>query len=293
MEEQLTAIFFDIDDFCKRFEPIWNKKLLRSGVKQRQRQGNMSLSEIMAILAMFHLSHYRTFKEFYQQQVSAYWRREFPHLLSYERFVWLKSTAIIPLCTFLNTKKGKTTGISYVDSTALPICHNRRIYRNKVFRGLAERGKTSVGWFYGFKLHLIINHVGEVISFALTRGNVDDRAPVEKLAKNLTGNLFGDKGYISKLLENLLFKNHVNLITKMKKNMKKKPLSKTNKFFLGKRGLVETVIDQLKNICQISHTRHRSPTNFVVNILGGLVAYAFKARKPSFHLPLSTALIQN
>ena len=138
-----------------------------------------------------------------------------------------------------------------------------------------------MGWFFGFKIHLVINHVGEIISFCFTKGNIDDRAVLEKLLKNLTGIVAGDKGYISKKKTDILEKQGLKLITKVKKNMKKKVLSKFEKFFLSKRGIIETVIDQLKAICQIEHSRHRSIMNFISNLLSALVAYILRPRKPS------------
>ena len=161
------------------------------------------------------------------------------------------------------------------------VCHNRRIYRNKVFKGIAERGHCSVGFFYGFKLHLAINQQGEIVSFCITKGNVDDRQVVEKLMRGLTGLSAGDKGYLSKNLEETLAKQGLKLITKVRKNMKKKMLSAFEKFFLYQRSIVETVIDQLKSICHIEHTRHRSPVNFLVNLVSGLAGYCLKPSKPS------------
>lgn len=292
MDEQLTMIFCEMDDFCNGFEANWNKKLLGSCLKQRQRRGEMSLSEVMTVITMFHLSQYRTFKDFYKRQVCIHWQKEFPRLVTYQRFIQLQSNAIIPLCEFAKLKKGRNTGIFYVDSTSIPVCNNRRIRRNKVFKSLAERGKTTMGWFYGFKLHLVINHLGEIMSFCLTKGNVDDRAPVENLSKDLKGRLFGDKGYISKKLVEKLVGRGIDFFTKAKKNMAKHILSEENNFLLYKRGLVETVIDHLKAYCQLSHTRHRSPINFLVNTVAAIVAYAYKPEKPTFSLNLNTG-IQN
>ncbi len=168
----------------------------------------------------------------------------------------------------------------------MEVCHNRRIHSHKVFKGIAERGKSSTGWFYGFKLHLVINDKGEILSFYLTPGNVDDRNPkvIESLAKELFGKLFGDKGYLSKKISNILFSKGIQLITKLKKNMKNKLMIMEDKIFLRKRAIIETINDHLKNICQIEHSRHRSLTNFMVNIVSGLVAYSFLPKKPSLKL---------
>lgn len=126
-----------------------------------------------------------------------------------------------------------------------------------------------MGWFFGFKLHLVINHEGELVSFCITKGNMDDRKPVPKLMQGLSGLGVGDKGYIDKKLNEILAQQGLKLITKVRKNMKKKMLDAFEKFFLSQRSIVETVIEQLKFICQIDHTRHRSPVNFLVNLVSG------------------------
>lgn len=286
----LVEIFCEIDDFCKYFENEWKNKLLSSGAIKRVRKTRLSMSEIMTIVVYFHTSGYRDFKHYYKQYVLEHLRGAFPKLVSYNRFVELMQGVLIPLCSLLHTRKGRVTGISFVDSMTIAVCHNRRIYSHKVFQGLAERGKNSVGWFYGFKLHLIINEMGELLGFRLTPGNTDDRKPVLKLARELFGKLFGDKGYISKELFEGLFFQGVNLITKLKKNMKNKLMSVMDKILLRRRSLIECVNDQLKNICQIEHSRHRSVHNFMVNIVTALIAYTYQPKKPSLRISFGERL---
>ena len=194
------------------------------------------------------------------------------------------SQTLWPLCLYLKTRLRPVTGISFIDATALPVCHNRRIQRHRVFDGLAARGKTSMGWFFGFKLHLVVNDCGELLAFYLTPGNVDDRQPVPHLAKSLFGKLFGDKGYISQPLADQLLEQDVQLITGLRKNMKNRLLALFDKLMLRKRALIETIIDQLKNISQIAHTRHRGVDNFLVNLVAGLIAYSHQPKKPSLNL---------
>jgi hypothetical protein len=278
----LTEIFCYIDDFCKFFErKIAENALTSSQKKKRGKPCSMALSEIMTIVIMFHLSHYKTFKDFYLNSVCENYRSAFPSLVSYNRFIELMPNAFMPLLVMIACMRGKKTSRYFIDSTKLPVCHNLRISHHKVFDGIASRGKTSTGWFFGLKLHLVINEYGEIVNFTLTPGNIDDRKVVEQLAKDLKGCLFGDRGYISKNLKNKLKEKGLELITKVKKNMKEQFLDPIQKFFLSKRNVIETVIDQIKNLCTVDHTRHRSPMNAQVNILSGVVAYIFKPKKPS------------
>ena len=247
----------------------------------------------MTILIHFHQSHYRDFKAYYTDYVLERLRSEFPGLVSYTRFVEFVPSALIPLCVYLRSScLGVCTGISFMDSTALAVCKNPRIHSHKVFAGLAERGKTSTGWFFGFKLHLIFNDRGELLNLMLTPGNTDDRQPVPKMVRKLFGKLFADRGYISKkLVHELLRTFHVQLVTGIRSNMKNVLMPLTDKLLLRKRAIVETIIDQLKNISQIEHSRHRSPINFLVNLICGLIAYCRQPKKPSLGLGTLPALI--
>ena len=280
----LLELFVHVDDFCKVFLPFWYQQLLENGARQRQRGRSLSMSEIMTILIAFHQSHYRDFKAYYCQQVLSHWRAEFPGLVSYTRFVEFIPSALLPLCVYFQKYcLGDCSGVSFIDSTSLDVCLNQRIGSHKVFAGLPERGKTSTGWFFGFKLHLVINDRGELLSVLLTPGNVDDRKPVPKLVRRLYGKVFGDKGYISKPLYELLRQTFgIHLVTKLRSNTKNQlPMTLVDRILLRKRAIVESVIDQLKNISQIEHSRHRSVNNFLVNLLCGLIAYAHQPKKPS------------
>ncbi len=276
----VTEIFCDIDDFCKLYFKQQSIYLLPNPERNRDRESQMSISEIMTILVLFHMSHYRTLKDFYIECVLGDMKNCFPTAHSYSRFVACEHSVLTALLAYLFSRAGNKTGLYFIDSTTLRICHNKRIYRNKVFKGLAERGKTTMGWFFGFKLHLVINHKGELVSFCLTKGNVDDRAVVRHLTKGLTGIMGGDKGYIDNKMTTELDARELRFVTKVRKNMKKKMLSAFERFFLSQRGIIETIIDQLKNLYQIDHSRHRSPINFLVNLIGGLVAYTYRPNKP-------------
>jgi hypothetical protein len=280
----ILTLFCDIDDFCLLFEPVWRRRLLASGACRRHKPGALSLSEVMTILVLFHASGYRDLKTFYTRHVSEQLDGDFPRLVSYGRFVELQREAMMPLWCYLHTRKGSCTGISFVDATTLAVCHNLRIPQHKVFWDSARRGRSSMGWFYGFKLHLAINDRGELMGCYLTPGNVDDRRPVPHLVKDLWGKLFGDKGYISRPLSALLYAQGLRLVTRLKTNMKNRFLPLCDKLLLRKRALIETVNDQLKNISQIEHTRHRSLWNFLGNVAAGLIAYTWREKKPSLNI---------
>jgi hypothetical protein len=280
----LEALFTDVDDFCQLFEPEWRAHLLESKSRQRQRDCSMAMSEVMTLVILFHVTRYRDFKTFYTQHVRRFLTAEFPQLVSYTRMLSIKKECLIPLCAFLTSRKVKPTGIAFIDATKLAVCHNIRVPRNRVFDGLAERGKTSMGWFYGFKLHLIVNERGEIMEVKLTAGNVDDRAPVREMAKGLFGKLYGDKGYLSKALSDDLAEQDFTLITTISINMKPQVMALWDRIMLRKRYIIETIFDQLKNISQIEHSRHRSPIGFMLEVTAGLIAYTFQPQKPCLDL---------
>lgn len=276
----LTELFCEIDDFCNTLSKDSLKLLPDNTRVQRIRHGKMTLSEMMTIVTAFQLSNYKHFKAFYLEAVCKNMAKEFPKRLSYARFVRQMPKTLHALTLFLKTKMGNPTGVAFVDSTSINICHNRRIKRNKVFKGVAALSKSTMGWFYGFKLHLMINDQGEILSCHISRGNVDDRKPLKNMAANLFGKLFGDRGYISKKLKSELKEQGVDFITTVKGNMKNKLMPLWDKLMMRRRFLIETVNDQLKNQLCLEHTRHRSPSNFVVNVISCLVAYCFKKDKP-------------
>jgi transposase len=281
----LLELFCAVDDFWHIFAPRWHAAQLPQGAPQRRRAPHLSTSEIMTILIHFHQSHYRNFKRYYQHYVLRHLRAEFPNLVSYNRFVELTPRVLVPLLFYFLTCRGTCTGIAFIDSTVLDVCHPKRIRRHRVFATLAARGKSSMGWFYGFKLHLIVNDQGELLTFLLTPGNVDDRAPVPDMTRDLFGLLVGDKGYISQKLFAELYEQGLKLVTPIRKNMKNRLMHLEEKLLLRKRAIIETVNDQLKNISQIEHTRHRSPTNFLVNLVCGLIAYCHQPKKPAITVP--------
>ena len=287
-EDKVTELFCMADDFCKFFDAMMKKYTLKSDNKRAyHRDSSMSKSEIMLIMIMFHDSGYRCLKHFYVEKVCKHLRHLFPKVVSYNRFVELEKQVAVPLALFIKkVLLGKCTGISFVDSTPLRVCRNQRIHIHKVFKGIAQRGKCSMGWFFGFKLHLICNEKGEILNFMITPGDVDDRKPLEYKAfvEFIYGKLVGDTGYIGKNLFQRLFVDGIQLITKLKSNMKGALMSVSDKLLLRKRAIIETVNDELKNIAQVEHSRHRSLEDFIVNMLGAIAAYCVFPKKPCIHV---------
>jgi hypothetical protein len=288
-KDQITAIFCIADDFCKTFIETINQNALPgpSYRKIRNKPCKLSDSEVITIMTCFHLSGVRNFKAFYTGYVQKHLLEEFPVTVSYNRFVELSQKAIIPMVLMLQTLcNDKCTGISFIDSTALKVCDNRRIHQHRVFKDFAERGHCSVGYFYGFKLHIIINEKGELINFAMTKGNKHDADHdlIMQLTKSLFGKLYGDKGYLSKSLFEKLFYQGVHIVTKIRRNMKNCLMSLKDKIMLRKRAIIECVNDELKNICQIEHSRHRCFNNFIANTVSALLAYCFLPKKPSLNI---------
>ena len=280
----ILELFCSVDDFWQAYTPQYAIQRLEDGKAHRHRAKTLAPSEIMTILILFHQSHYRDFKAFYTQYVCVQLRGEFPRLVSYSRFIQWQPDYLEPLCAYMHSLSGTCSGITFIDSTKLVVCHNARIPQHRVFAGRAGRGKSTVGWFYGFKLHLVVNDRGEILSWCLTPGNVDDRRPVPKLVAQLRGKLFADKGYLSAPLANQLRQQGIELVTKVRKNMANRLLSLSDKWLLRRRAIIETINDQLKNISQIEHTRHRSPINFLINLVCGLIAYSHQPQKPSLRL---------
>lgn len=288
----LLELFYDVDTFSVKMAPYWLGQA--NGGKKRGPKASLCSSEIITILIHFHESHYRDFKAYYMNYVQQRLDQEFPGLVSYSRFVELIPGVVAEMTAYLLSRMGRSRGVAFIDSTPLVVCNNKRIFHHKVFDGWAARGKNSMGYFFGFKLHLLVNDEGELLAFMLTPGNVDDRKPVPTLVKRLWGKLFGDKGYQSQPLLEQLMQQSIQLITPPKKR-KKTPETRLiplmDKLLARKRSIIETINDQLKNISQIAHTRHRSPVNFVANLLAGLLAYTFREKKPAIRFDSAEQLL--
>ena len=280
-DDKITEIFYLIDEFRIEFDKSVEKHLLGNKPKRRPK---LSPSEVITIMVMFHTGGFRNMKHFYLHYVKVHMVHLFPDTVSYNRFVELMQAASLPMAIFLKTcclRDG--TGIAFIDSTPVRVCKNKRIKRNRVFKGIAQVGKSTMGYFFGFKLHLVINDKGELLNFVITQANVDDREPLKNrnFVNSLKGKLYADKGYVSKELTELLFVDGLHLITNIRNNMKNVLMEMRDKILLRKRSVIETVNDELKNMCQIEHSRHRSFGNFITNLISGLIAYTFFPKKPA------------
>ena len=276
-ESKVTEIYCMADDFCKEFTLQQEKYMIKDmKTMHRNKPNRMSDAEIMVILILFHSGGFRCFKHYYKEYVCKHLKHLFPRQVSYNRFVELEKEVLLPMTIFIKrVLLGTCTGISFVDSTPLCVCRNQRILIHKTFEGLAERGRCSMGWFFGFKLHLIINDKGE----NFTPGNVDDWEPLEqgKFLKNIKGKLCADKVYIGQALFENLFLNGIH-------NMRNSLMSIADRILLRKRALIETANDELKNIAQIEYSRHRSFSNVIANSLFAIAAYCFFEKKPAIFI---------
>jgi len=280
-QSKVIEIFYLADEFCQEFSKTVSPYSLGKAPRKKPK---MKDSEVITILVLFHLGCFRNFKHFYQGYVQKHMKDDFTNTVSYNRFVELSHKICMPMTLFLKTCcLGQSTGISFVDSTPIRVCKNKRISRNKVFKGTATTGKSTMGWFYGFKLHLIINDKGEILNFVITQANVDDREPLKnkRFVNKIKGKLYADKGYLGQKLSNLLFVDGIHLITSIRNNMKNVLMELKDKILLRKRSVIETVNDELKNMCQIEHSRHRSFNGFVANTIAALIAYSFFNKKPA------------
>ncbi|MEM6812710.1 MAG: IS982 family transposase [Pseudomonadota bacterium] len=279
-----TTIFTIVDDFCKLFEGFQYHYCLEDG-NRRNRITLLSLSEMISIVIFFHFSGYKYFKQYYEYEICDRLAHLFPNRPCYDRFIQLIPRLFVPTALMLHLVQGKKTGEYYVDSTHFAVCKNKRISRHKTFSGLAERGKSTMGWFFGFKLHLVCNFEGEIVGVRITPGNEDDRKAFEALVNShaLKGKAYGDKGYIGKDLFKRLWCNGLHLVTGIKKNMKNYLMPWLDKLLLRKRVLIETIFSVLKEEFNIRPNKHRSPVNFFVSLFAPLIAYQIKSNKPKLN----------
>ncbi|QHT65204.1 IS982 family transposase [Rhodocytophaga rosea] len=296
----LTEIYFEVDEFCKQNSLFLLQLLKEQGYYTKPYPCQLTLSEVMTILIYYHYSGYKTFKSYYIQMVSKQLRRDFPDLVAYHRFLELIPRAMLPMSLLLKSRCGQAshTGIYYMDSSPLQVCHPKRVHQHRTFKGLADWGKTSVGWFYGFKYHILLNHQGELLRFYFSKASVSDTRPkvLFFLTKGLQGSIFADKGYIVNAEKKAFVEQEgLQLITKARKNSKQPPsMDIYQKDYLAKRGMIASVIALHKQVANIEHSRHRSPVNAFAHRMAALVAYCFYPTKPAVSIyPQQWMIAQN
>lgn len=283
-EKKLIEVYVELDDLLKEFE----KYSLKKGTPLKKHDTVLSASEVGAILVMYHLSGYKTFEYYYKRVILKEYKSWFPQAPNYKSFLRYISMSLEVMILWLLYKcsQSKRTGFYIIDSKKLPVCHIKREHQHQVFKDIARKGKSSMGWFYGFKIHLVINNLGEVVSFELSTGNVADNNPdlLKKLLSKLEGICIGDKGYLTKLFE-YFYENKLHLLVKQKKNSQGKVVLPHHIKLLNSRGLIESVFDIASSIMDIDHTRHRKPVNAFTHIFSAIVAYQFYENKPCLFFP--------
>ncbi len=275
----LTELYVEIDDFCRKVNENLNSHLI-GHTKFIIDTPGLSLSEVLTLLVYYHFSNFDCLKHYYLVKVQYQMKSYFPKLPSYNRFVERIKELPLLATLYLQYKQARFNGIGYIDSTPLEVCTKKRTRTHKVFEYVAKLGKSSKGWFYGLKLHIICDLMGNIVKCKITPGNENDLKAAATMLKKFKGKIFGDKGYIGKGEFLRLLEQGLLIVTDVRKNMKKKALDLWDSILLKKRSLIESVINVLKSSLHLEHSRHRSVVNAGVYILTTLIAYCWKPNKP-------------
>lgn len=294
-ENKLIELFIEIDDLLQAYESYKATQTL-GRIRQPTRVPALSGSEVCTIWVCYHYSGYKCFEYYYKNKVLKELREYFPNVPTYETFLQYipKAKGALYLWLLYTCGRSDRTGLYYIDSKRLQVCHLKRQHSNKVFKDIARKGKSSMGWFFGFKLHLVVNQIGQVVAFDLTTGNVADNNQnlLKKLLANLQGYCIGDKGYHTKLFA-FFYENGLHLLTKPKKNMKHRITTEYHNKLIDKRGLIESVFDILTSVCDLEHTRHRNPDNAFAHMIAAVIAYQYLNKKPALFFPSIDAKIKS
>lgn len=286
MQEQLYTILSASIQFCSDFEEKYYTFLKTAGFRKRIRKSKMELAELLTIQILFHLSSYTCFKQFYEKHVEVVYRDCF-FLVSYSQVNKMMNDIPFLIDLFLKTRLQRSEKYYFIDSTSLAVCHRVRAPFNRVFAQQAKFGYSTInGNFFGFKLHLITDHRGEIASYQILPANTHDSKPMVELADGLAGILCGDKGYISEEKRKILASKGLKIITPNKENALFKTIYRgVEKYMLRKRGLIESVFNKLKNVIHIQTNRSRSVAGFLSHCLSALLAYTFDEKKPAVQIP--------
>lgn len=293
-ENILTEIFVETDDLYKAYLK-WCRQHGFTGMLTATRHPKLSPSEVVTIIVAYHLSGYKCFEYYYRHCILKTFLHDFPLAPSYRRFVsyTLRALPLLLVVAVSKCRQSVRSGYYFIDSKKLEVCHLRREKDHKVFEGVARKGKGSTGWFFGLKLHLVINHLGQIVSFLLTPANVADNnhEVLRHLLQGLSGKCGGDKGYLTTLFEQF-YEQGLHLLVRPKKNMKPLPALRSDVVFLKQRPLIESVNDILATVCDVEHSRHRNPFHGLANIYAALIAYQYLPSKPHLFIPATVNYLQ-
>jgi hypothetical protein len=276
----LTQLYVEIDDFCRFICNDLNHHLLGTKYKLNVDTPGLSLSEILTILVYYHFSRFDCIKHYYLIKVQRELKKDFPRLPSYNRFVERIKEVAWLAAIYLQYKQVQFNGNGYIDSTPLEVCSKKRTNSHKVFKFVARLGKTSKGWFYGLKLHVVCDFMGNIVKCRITPGSANDLKTAMNMVKDFKGKIFGDKGYIGKEEFLKLLEQGLIMVTGIRKNMKNRLLEIWDKILLKKRSLIESIFNIMKNTLHLEHSRHRSVINAGVYFITTLIAYCWKPNKP-------------
>lgn len=286
----LTTLFCTIDDFFLKFEPVYYQFLKQQKTCSRVRCASLNISEIVFIVIWYKCSHFTNFKAFFTS-LNNHHRSLFQGIPCYERMIYLIKRHHLALhALHFYLMKGCEQPYLWIDSTSLPVCKNQRIQRHKALIQIATRGKSSMGWFFGCKLHVIMNASGHLVSTALSNGHTADIKMVEQLVSGFKAKLYADRGYISSKLKSQLRQQHIDLITYHRKNMQALQLDQDDEYHLKQRNKIETLFSLLKGSYHLVTSKARSLTGYLAGIYASLCAYQIcHTNKPVIHVKTAIA----
>ncbi|MEQ1144813.1 IS982 family transposase [Acinetobacter soli] len=280
-----TELFCVINDFFLKFESIYWNFLKQNFRCSRVRPAQLSISEITFIAIWFKCSRFNTFKAFFT------WLKEgknhlFKYLPYYQSMIHLIKRHELALhALHVALMKGQDTQYLWIDSTTLLVCKNQRIQRHKSLVQIASRGRSSMGWFYGCKLHIAMDQFGEIACSALSNGHVADIKMVEQLVAGLNGKLYGDRGYISQELKIRLKDRGIDLITYHRRNMQAIQLCASDEYHLKQCNKIETLFSLLKGQYNLVTSKARSLHGFLSGIYASLYVYQLThGNKPTIQI---------
>jgi hypothetical protein len=295
----LTIIFCQVDDFCKQYSELARQNFLpyeNIGCVREKTGRNMTTSEVVTVHIYYAMcsEEFKTFKAFYKHAY-AQLKSDFRGLLSYGRLIELKQEIMAPMTLFLKSIFVECDKKSFVDSTRIEACKIKREYSHRVLKGVARKGKTTDGWFFGTKLHAIFNEFKEIVYCCFTSGNVADNNNdlMRKFSSKIKGKMFGDKGYIvNKPLWEKLYEDGLQIIHHLKSNMKNILMPLQDKIDLSKRAnICEGAFSKLKDRMSLQYTRVRSIYGYVINSLSMVIAYQLWAHERA--IPLKAAKLDH